>query len=199
MATDPVMSMMWPSPRRIEVRVAMFGHPVAALLPDGCRGVVAHGTILHVTEETAPAITGIHHFSVTVRDIEASAAWYQQLFRAVRVPMTFPHYEREDTGYGVLLLEPRSGLAIGLHTNTGNDGAQFDEAKTGLDHVGFNVSGREELDAWTAWLDELGVEHSGVRTGGATFLFETGVLRAREHLACEFCGALRPQRTWRGL
>jgi hypothetical protein len=31
--------------------------------------------------------------------------------------MQFPHYEREDTGYGVLLVEPRSGLAIGLHTD----------------------------------------------------------------------------------
>jgi glyoxylase I family protein len=104
---------------------------------------------LHVTEGPAPAITGIHHFSVTVRDIESSAAWYQRVFRAQRVPMTFPHYEREDTGYGVLLLEPRSGLAIGLHTNTGNNGVPFDEAQTGLDHVGFNVAGRDELEAWT--------------------------------------------------
>jgi hypothetical protein len=53
--------------------------------------------------------------------------------------MTFAHYEREDTGYGVLLLEPRSGLAIGLHTNTGNNGAKFDEAQTGLDHPGFRT------------------------------------------------------------
>ena len=173
-----------------QIRVAMFGHPVAALLPDGSRGVVAHGTILHVTEETAPAITGIHHFSVTVCDIEASAAWYQRLFRAVRVPMTFPHYEREDTGYGVLLLEPRSGLAIGLHTNTGNDGAQFDEAKTGLDHVGFNVSGRDELDAWTAWLDELGIEHSGVRTGDEPFPFGTVVFRDPDNIQLELFAVL---------
>lgn len=49
-----------------------------------------------MTEDTAPAITGIHHLSVTVRDIEASVAWYQRLFRAERVPMKLPHYERED-------------------------------------------------------------------------------------------------------
>ena len=106
-----------------------------------------------MSDDTAPGITGIHHFSVTVRDIEASVAWYQRVFRADRVPMKFPHYEREDTGYGVLLVEPRSGLAIGLHTNTGNDGEQFDEACTGLDHVGFNVASREDLEAWTAWLE----------------------------------------------
>jgi glyoxylase I family protein len=97
--------------------------------------------------DTAPGMTGVHHFSVTVRDIEASVAWYQRVFRADRVPMQFPHYEREDTGYGVLLVDPRSGLAIGLHTNTRNNGEQFDEARTGLDHVGFNVAAREELEA----------------------------------------------------
>ena len=34
-----------------------------------------------MTEDTAPAITGTHHLSVTIRDIEASVAWYQRLFR----------------------------------------------------------------------------------------------------------------------
>ena len=70
--------------------------------------------------DVAPAITGIHHFSITVTDLEASLGWYQRLFRADRVPMKFPHYGCEDTGYGELLIEPRSGVVIGLHTNTGN-------------------------------------------------------------------------------
>ena len=143
-----------------------------------------------MTEGTAPAITGIHHFSVTVRDIEPSVAWYQRVFRAERVPMTFPHYEREDTGYGVLLLEPRSGLAIGLHTNTGNKGAQFDEAQTGLDHVGFNVAGREAMEAWAAWLDELGVEHSGIRTGNEPFPYATLVFRDPDNIQLELFAVL---------
>lgn len=138
-----------------------------------------------MSEKAAPAITGIHHLSVTVRDIEASVQWYQRLFDAHRVPMTFPHYEREDTGYGVLLIEPRSGLAIGLHTNTGNDGTAFDEARTGLDHVGFNVASREDLDAWAAWLDELGVEHSGVRTGSEPFPYATLVFRDPDNIQLE--------------
>jgi catechol 2,3-dioxygenase-like lactoylglutathione lyase family enzyme len=138
-----------------------------------------------MTEDSAPAITGIHHFSVTVRDIEASAAWYHRVFRADRVPMKFPHYECEDTGYGVLLVEPRSGLAIGLHTNTGNDGAPFDEACTGLDHVGFNVSSREELDAWLVWLDELGIPHSGARTGNLPFPYATVVFRDPDNIQLE--------------
>jgi glyoxylase I family protein len=168
----------------------VFDHPVAALLPDGRRRVIAHGTILHVTEATAPAITGIHHFSVTVRDIEASAAWYQRVFTAQRVPMTFPHYECEDTGYGVLLLEPGSGLAIGLHANTGNDGVQFDEARTGLDHVGFNVAGRHELERWAAWLDELGIAHTGIRTGDQPFPYATLVFRDPDNIQLELFAVL---------
>ena len=99
--------------------------------------------------------------------------------------MKFPHYEREDTGYGVLLVEPRSGLAIGLHTNTGNDGEQFDEACTGLDHVGFNVASLEDLEAWTAWLDELGIKHSGIRTGDEPFPFATVVFRDPDNIQLE--------------
>jgi glyoxylase I family protein len=89
-----------------------------------------------MTEDTAPSITGIHHFSVTVCDIEASVAWYQRVFRAQRVPMQFPHYEREDTGYGVLLVEPRSGLAIGLHT----DQSRYADAASDLRSSSANVS-----------------------------------------------------------
>jgi len=138
-----------------------------------------------MSEDTAAGITGVHHFSVTVRDIEASVAWYQRVFRADRVPMKFPHYEREDTGYGVLLVEPRSGLVIGLHTNTGNDGEQFDEARTGLDHVGLNVASRADLEAWPAWLDELGIKHSGIRTGSEPFPFATLVFRDPDNIQLE--------------
>jgi len=85
----------------------------------------------------------------------------------------------------VLLVDTRSGLLIGLHTNTGNGGEQFDEARTGLDHVGFNVASREELEAWTAWLDELGVEHSGIRTGDQPFPFATLVFRDPDNIQLE--------------
>ena len=32
-----------------------------------------------MSELAVPAITGIHHISLTVSDIEASLAWYQRL------------------------------------------------------------------------------------------------------------------------
>jgi glyoxylase I family protein len=110
----------------------------------------------------APAVTGFHHFSPTVSDVEASAQWYERVFAMNRVPVTFPHYGAEEGGYAVLLMDPRSGIAIGLHHHEANPGQPFHESRTGLDHISFGVGDRASLDAWARWLDGLGIEHSGV-------------------------------------
>jgi hypothetical protein len=81
--------------------------------------------------DTAPAVTGFHHFSPTVSDVEASAQWYERVFGMNRVPVTFPHYGAEEEGYAVLLMDPRSGIAIGLHHHQANPGQRFDERVTG--------------------------------------------------------------------
>jgi len=43
-----------------------------------------------------------------------------------------------------------------------NSHERFSETRTGLDHVGFLVSGRTELEAWESRLTEFGVEHSPI-------------------------------------
>jgi glyoxylase I family protein len=98
----------------------------------------------------------------TVSDVEASAQWYERVFGMNRVPVTFPHYGAEEGGYAVLLMDPRSGIAIGLHHHEANPGQPFQESRTGLDHISVGVADRASLDAWASWLDELGIEHSGV-------------------------------------
>jgi len=132
-----------------------------------------------------PTITGIHHFSPTVRDVEASAEWYQKVFGLERVPVTFPHYEREETGYAVLLIDPNSGLAIGLHENKDNQGEQFDECRTGLDHIGFNVSDRAQMEQWVEHLSAIGVEHSGIRDVKEPMPFSTLVFRDPDNIQLE--------------
>ncbi len=139
---------------------------------------------VYVTD-SQPAITGIHHFSPTVRDVEASADWYQQVFGLNRAPVTFPHHEREETGYAVLLIDPRSGLTIGLHTNTGNQGEPFDECRTGLDHIGFNVTDRSEMERWAEHLTSIGVEHSGIRNIKEPIAFSTLVFRDPDNIQLE--------------
>jgi len=129
--------------------------------------------------------TGVHHLSLTVTDLEASVAWYQRVFRTERQDVTIPHHGREETGYSVLLPEPRSGLVFGLHTNIGNDGEPFDEARTGLDHVSFQVADRADLVTWTAWLDELGVAHSGIVDETEPITYSTVVFRDPDNIQLE--------------
>jgi catechol 2,3-dioxygenase-like lactoylglutathione lyase family enzyme len=142
--------------------------------------------------DSRPAITGVHHFSPTVRDVEASAEWYQKVFGLERVPVTFPHHEREDTGFAVLLVDPQSGLTVGLHKNAGNQGESFDECRTGLDHIGFNVADRAEMDRWAAHLTELGVEHSGIRDITEPVRFSTLVFRDPDNIQLELFTAGSP-------
>lgn len=139
-----------------------------------------------MSDPSGATITGIHHFSPTVSDVEASAAWYEQVFSMFRVPITFAHHEREDTGYAVMLIDPVSGLTIGLHHNEANQGEAFDEARTGLDHIGFKVPTRESLDAWVTKLDELGVAHSGIRDLTEPVPFATLVFRDPDNIQLEF-------------
>lgn len=139
-----------------------------------------------MTDTTAPSITGMHHFSATVTDLEASAAWYQRLFGLDRVPFEFRHHEREETGYGIVLIEPRLGIGIGLHTNMANQGEAFDECRTGLDHISFGVADRDELAAWVAKLDELGIQHTGIRDEKEPFAYSTVVFRDPDNIQLEF-------------
>ena len=133
----------------------------------------------------APAMTGVHHFSPTVCDVEASAAWYERVFGMTRLPVTFAHHDDEQSGYAVLLADARSGVVIGLHHHADNDGERFAENRTGLDHIGFGVSTRAELDAWAAWLDGLGVEHTGVRDIAEPMPFSTLVFRDPDNIQLE--------------
>lgn len=133
-----------------------------------------------------PAVSGVHHVSTTVGDVEASAAWYERVLGMNRLPVTFPHHGDEDGGYAVVLVEPRSGVMLGLHHHAANPGDGFDERRTGLDHLSFGVADRAELDAWAAWLDEQGVAHSGVRDLTSPMPFATLVFRDPDDIQLEF-------------
>ena len=139
-----------------------------------------------LTETTAaPAVTGFHHFSPTVSDVEASAQWYERVFGMARIPVTFPHYGAEEGGYAVLLMDARSGIAIGLHHHDANPGQPFHESRTGLDHISFGVADRAGLDAWASWLDELAIEHSGVIDADTPLPYSVVVFRDPDNIQLE--------------
>jgi glyoxylase I family protein len=133
----------------------------------------------------APGLTGFHHFSPTVSDVEASAQWYERVLGMTRVPATFPHHEDEDGGYAVLLMEPRSGIAIGLHHHEVNAGGTFAEGPTGLDHIAFNVATRADLDTWARWLDEQQVVHSAVNDVDTPMPYSTLIFRDPDNIQLE--------------
>lgn len=67
-----------------------------------------------------------------------------------------------ETGYAVVMTKPETGLFLGLDHHADADRAPFDARRTGLDHLAFRVSTREEVDLWIAHLDRLGVPHAPV-------------------------------------
>ena len=132
----------------------------------------------------APAVTQIHHFSPTVSDVEASAAWYQKVLGMERIPFPFPHWGDEEGGYAVVLMNP-AGFVIGLHHHEANPGDTFHERNTGLDHIAFAVSTRPDLDSWAAWLDECGVAHSGVIDATEPMAYSVVVFRDPDNIQLE--------------
>jgi glyoxylase I family protein len=134
---------------------------------------------------TAPAVTRYHHFAPTVSDVEASAQWYERVFGMIRLPVAFPHHGQEKSGYAVVLIEPRSGIVLGLHHHDTHPDQSFDERRTGLDHMSFAVAGRADLDVWAGWLDSLGVENSGVVDTGDPMPYSVVVFRDPDHIQLE--------------
>lgn len=107
-----------------------------------------------------PDIAGRVEVNLSVRDPAASAAWYARLLGLEE------RYDRtSDDGRlrYVALVEPRTEMVLCLVGHADNRGELFSEFGTGLDHLEFLVERREDLDGWVDRLDELGVEHSGVK------------------------------------
>jgi glyoxylase I family protein len=107
-----------------------------------------------------PSVKGASHVALTVRDMEASAQWYQRIFGCIELR----RFTGEEAGTPrILLYHPESGFAVGLCQPEDGTTEPFDHRRTGLDHFAFLVGERAELDAWAAYLDEQGVAHSPVR------------------------------------
>ncbi|NDK92105.1 VOC family protein [Gordonia desulfuricans] len=105
---------------------------------------------------TFPALT---HVAITVSDLAVSTAWYNRLFDAEPVL----DEDEESGAYHHAVYALGGGTLFGLHTHTADGpGEGFDERRVGLDHVAFALS-RDELESWTARLDELGVPHTGIK------------------------------------
>lgn len=102
-----------------------------------------------MTSHVAPRL---HHIAITVTDLDASVAWYERVF-GIQHRLDAPHHG----GIGKVLADDAMELMIVLHRHDRNDGTSFAETVTGLDHVGFAVPTRADLEAWQAHLESNGV------------------------------------------
>lgn len=107
-----------------------------------------------------PDITGLYYVGLSVRDIRASMAWYVEL---LDLSIVSERIADDVATSEVLLRQPGSGMLLGLLAHPANRGDAFSEFRTGLDHLELGVVSPEELEAWKARLDQLGIEHSDIK------------------------------------
>ena len=101
---------------------------------------------------TFPTPAQLHHLALTVTDVDASVPWYEAVF-GIRFQVDVPH----EGGVGKLLADDARQLMIVLHRHDTNTGTVFDERVAGLDHAGFRVPARTDLEAWQEHLEANGV------------------------------------------
>lgn len=128
-----------------------------------------------------PRITGIAHVELSVRNLDASEAWYTNLLGVQRV------FEDRDDGRGIAsraVLEPNSRTVLGLMQHTANAGDTFTPSRTGLDHLSFSVADRNELRAWQQRAADLGLDYTPLEewSWGAAV-----TMRDPDGIALEFC------------
>lgn len=100
-------------------------------------------------------LTGIHHIALTVTDLQRSVAWYRELLGLAEL--------MGDDGDEVsfrLLTDPSSRLVLGLRQYAAGSGDEFDERRTGMDHMALGVESAEELAEWEARLSAMGAKYT---------------------------------------
>lgn len=127
-------------------------------------------------------IHGIHHLGLTVRDVEASAAWYEEVLGFRRVA----DYTAPDGAFRKVFLG-HDGLRTRLGLTQHRDGPRdpFDETRVGLDHLSFAVDERDDLDEWAARLESAAVVHSSIASANSVPGAAVLVLRDPDNVQLE--------------
>lgn len=104
-----------------------------------------------------PTLCGIHHVALTVTDLTVSVPFYEKVLG--RSPAT----TMSDGPFTRRVFALPGGQGLGLTQHDAGRRVAFDPTTPGLDHVGLACADRDELLAWAAHLDAVGVPHSGVQ------------------------------------
>lgn len=118
---------------------------------------------------TTPTFSKVSHTSFSVRDAEASAQWWRDVFGLADLDST-----KGDGWKAILLIHPPTATVLEFQQHDANQGERFDPTRTGFDHIGFKVDTVDELDGWQAHFERLGVTHTPVvhREYGSVLTFK---------------------------
>lgn len=104
-----------------------------------------------------PTFPAIHHLALSVTDLDVSEPWYTKLIGAG------PAMTLADGPFHRRVFALPSGQLLGLTRHDDVDAAAtFAPNRPGMDHVGFGVADRGEIEQWRDHLDAVGIEHSGI-------------------------------------
>ena len=131
-----------------------------------------------------PDFAGVDHASLSVTDLDRSERFYTDVLALIRLA---------DFGTARILLHRPTSFILALVHHDAAYGGQFTELRTGLDHLGFAVTSRDELAAWERRLQVLGVEYTPIRDMefGAHLNF-----RDPDHIALELSTSNEILTTW---
>lgn len=102
-------------------------------------------------------ITGFHHITLNVADLDRSRHFYQSLPGFV-IDQDFPGYKlRFRIG------EQAARLVLVLPLPGTPEGDRFSEHRIGLDHIALGVASRADLEALAQVLAEIGAETDGIK------------------------------------
>lgn len=98
----------------------------------------------------------LHHLTLCVTSVTASATWYQQLLGdASIVERTIPRGRRIRMSWS-------EGLIIAVTQFDDGDAGVFSHLRVGLDHVGLACDSPDEVREWARKITELGFERGPV-------------------------------------
>ena len=105
-----------------------------------------------------PEFPPLAHVALTVSDLTVSVPWYGALFESEPV---IDEDTQPDLHHTVWMVG--GSTLVGLHQHgTPAPDEKFSEYRVGLDHVGFGVPSRTDLETWEQRLNELGIQHGGI-------------------------------------
>ena len=105
-----------------------------------------------------PKTTGAHHLRLTVSDLDRSLKFYTEVLGFELRVRFGPN--------SVFLHDGTMGLGLNTPWHDISEGEQrFDEARVGLDHLGFKVASADEVRQAAEHLDAHGIARSEVKPG----------------------------------